>query len=90
MKFNGILTGVENNPFNGRNYYRAGVLDDSPIQDRMRTEINVGINEEEYAALKGAEGQKVQVTCRIFRSVRNGIPEFEGRVTLEKQTAGAK
>lgn len=80
MTFKGTLTDLQSREYNKQTYYTAGVLDDAPPADRLRTEINIGIQAGDYQALQGKLSQPVMCTLRLFRSVRNGIPEFEGRV----------
>lgn len=90
MIFNGTLTDLQSRQYKDQTYYSAGVLDDAAsTSDRLRTEMNVSIPADNHAALAGKMGSKVSVTLRLFKSVRNGLPEFDGRV-VPAGTSGPK
>ena len=88
MKFIGTLTDLQSRQYKENTYWTASVLDDqSDFPDRLKTEINVSIAAEAARPLEGKIGQRVNTTLRLFKAVRNGLPEFDGRVLLASPAA---
>jgi len=87
MKFLGTLTDLQSRVYKDTTYHTASVLDDqSDYPERLKTEINVSVNPDEAKTLEGKIGSKVVTTLRLFKAVRNGLPEFDGRVALSAPT----
>jgi hypothetical protein len=83
MKFTGTLTDLQSRQYKENTYWTASVLDDqSEFAERLKTEINVSVDSEAARLLEGKIGSKVVTTLRLFKAVRNGLPEFDGRVAL--------
>lgn len=83
MKFTGTLTDLQSRVYKDTTYHTASVIDDqTDYHERLKTEINVSVTTEEAKSLEGKIGSKVSTVLRLFKAVRNGLPEFDGRVTL--------
>jgi hypothetical protein len=88
MKFTGTLTDLSSRAYKENVYWTASVLDDQcDFAERLKTEINVSVTADQAKPLEGKIGQRVTTTLRLFKAVRNGLPEFDGRVVLAAPAA---